>query len=300
MAWIESHQTLGQHPKTRRLARYLGISLPAAVGHLHYLWWWALNYAQNGDLSRYELEDIADAALWDGDAKSFVEALVKSGFLDLADEGLCIHDWDDYAGRLIDKRKANSERARKWREKKNNEHETNAFVMHNERATNDATVPNLTLPNQTSPNKDTKDDDKIQSTYMAQEQPPEPEPSSSLSSSDSLDPELGKLARLYEEEGFGAITETVREELVNLYDEFGAAWVSEAIREAVLQNKRRLKYVAGILENWRREGGVRRSDVSAGGATGGTYPKARGDPAGKTPKSAAEWLKQQAAARGAL
>lgn len=151
MAWIESHQTLGQHPKTRRLARYLGISLPAAVGHLHYLWWWTLDYAQNGDLSRYEIEDIADAALWDGDAKSFVEALVKSGFLDLTDEGLCIHDWDDYAGRLIDKRKANSERARKWREKKNNERETNAFVMHNERATNDATVPNLTVPNHTKP-----------------------------------------------------------------------------------------------------------------------------------------------------
>lgn len=158
MAWIESHQTLGQHPKTRRLARYLGVSLPAAVGHLHYLWWWALDYAQDGDLSRYEPEDIADAALWDDDAKTFVEALIKSGFLDQVDDKLIIHDWDDYAGRLIDKRKANAERARKWREKKSNERITNAYETHNECAKNDATVPNQTVPNRTKPNS-TKPED---------------------------------------------------------------------------------------------------------------------------------------------
>lgn len=151
MAWIESHQTLGQHPKTKRLARYLEVSLPAAVGHLHYLWWWALDYAQDGDLSRYEPEDIADAVLWDGDAKAFVEALIRAGFLDQVNDKLLIHDWDDYAGRLIDKRKANSERARRWREKKSNECATNAFVTHNECATNGATVPNHTVPNHTEP-----------------------------------------------------------------------------------------------------------------------------------------------------
>jgi len=39
VAWIESHQTLGQHPKTRKLARLLNISAPTAVGHLQFLWW---------------------------------------------------------------------------------------------------------------------------------------------------------------------------------------------------------------------------------------------------------------------
>ncbi|TDA68003.1 MAG: HNH endonuclease [Clostridia bacterium] len=110
MAWIESHQTLGQHPKTRRLARCLGISLPAAVGHLHYLWWWALDYARDGDLSKFEPEDIAGAALWEGDATAFIEALVKTGFVDRDEEGLAIHDWGDYAGRLIEQREKQARR----------------------------------------------------------------------------------------------------------------------------------------------------------------------------------------------
>lgn len=150
MAWIESHQTLGQHPKTRRLARYLGISLPTAVGHLHYFWWWALDYAQDGNLSKFEPEDIAEAALWEGDAATFLEALIKAGFVDRKGQELVIHDWDDYAGRLIDKRKANRERQRKWRERV-----TNALVTPNESISNGATI---TIPNQTNtvPNQEDK------------------------------------------------------------------------------------------------------------------------------------------------
>ena len=148
MAWIESHQELGQHPKTKRLARGLGISLPATVGHLHYLWWWALSYAQDGDLARYKPEDVADAAMWDGDPKELVKSLVEAGFLD-NHNSLTIHDWDDYAGRLIAKRQANAERARTWRTHKKDEGVTNAYATHNERATNTATVPNRTVPNRT-------------------------------------------------------------------------------------------------------------------------------------------------------
>ena len=82
MAWIESHQEVGRHPKTKKLARLLGISLPTAVGYLHYLWWWALDFAQDGTLDRYETDDIADAMQWDGDADELVTALVKSGYID--------------------------------------------------------------------------------------------------------------------------------------------------------------------------------------------------------------------------
>jgi hypothetical protein len=61
MAWLESHQDLRDHPKTARLRRRLGVSLPAAIGHLHLLWWWALTYADDGDLSGYDPDVIADA-----------------------------------------------------------------------------------------------------------------------------------------------------------------------------------------------------------------------------------------------
>ena len=112
MAWIESHQELKDHPKTRKLARQLGITVPAAIGHLHCLWWWALEYAQDGDLSEYDAEEIGYAGMWEGDADQFISALCQSGFLDEAgnpgDYGL--HDWTDYAGRLIDLRAFRSQR----------------------------------------------------------------------------------------------------------------------------------------------------------------------------------------------
>ena len=111
MAWIESHQAVGGHPKTKKLARLLGVSLPAAVGHLHYLWWWALDFAQDGNLSKYDAYDIKDATLWDGDESTMLEALMETGFIDETDEGLFLHDWAEYAGKLLERRE--KDRARK-------------------------------------------------------------------------------------------------------------------------------------------------------------------------------------------
>ncbi|ADU50154.1 HNH endonuclease [Thermaerobacter marianensis DSM 12885] len=116
MAWIESHQSLKDHPKTRRLARRLGISVPAAIGHLHCLWWWALEYAQDGSLAQYDADDIADAMMWDGDSQQLVQALVHAGFLDETGDGLRIHDWRDYAGRLIEQRERAAARKREMRQ----------------------------------------------------------------------------------------------------------------------------------------------------------------------------------------
>lgn len=119
MAWIESHQELGDHPKTKRLARILDVSVVQVVGHLHFLWWWALSYADNGILTGMESYDIADAARWQGDAELFLSAMMQAGFLErIAVEGgtdLTIHDWWDYAGRLVLKRKANAKRMREAR-----------------------------------------------------------------------------------------------------------------------------------------------------------------------------------------
>lgn len=116
MAWIESHDTLAEHPKTKRLARLLRVSRPAAIGHLHLLWWWAIKYAQDGDLTQFDAAEIADACMWDGDPDQFVEALVQARFVDrLPDGRLEIHDWWEYAGRLLQKREQARERARQWR-----------------------------------------------------------------------------------------------------------------------------------------------------------------------------------------
>lgn len=110
MAWVESHQSLGQHPKTRKLARILNVPIPQAIGHLHMLWWWALDYAQDGDLSRYEDADIADAVLWEGSPALLMASLLDARFLDQPDGKPRIHDWDQYGGKLIARRKADAAR----------------------------------------------------------------------------------------------------------------------------------------------------------------------------------------------
>lgn len=113
MTWIESHQELREHPKTKRCARLLGIGTPQMVGHLQFLWWWCLDYAEDGDLSRYDAFDIADAAGWEGDASEFVDALMNCGPGDgygFLNTDLAVHDWNEYAGRLLEQRQFNRER----------------------------------------------------------------------------------------------------------------------------------------------------------------------------------------------
>ena len=110
MAWLESHQSLGQHPKLRRLSALLGVSKAQAVGHLHCLWWWCLDYAPSGDLVKYEEIDIALAAEWTGDVADFIEAMERAGFLDRGQHGWMIHDWRDYGGRLLERREADAAR----------------------------------------------------------------------------------------------------------------------------------------------------------------------------------------------
>jgi len=112
-----SDQTLKDHPKTKRAARALGLQVPHLMGHLHCLWHWALDYAQDGDLSEFDAWEIADAAMYEGDAEAFVSALAECGkdgpgFLEQDVDSLLIHDWEDYAGRLIAQREANAERMR--------------------------------------------------------------------------------------------------------------------------------------------------------------------------------------------
>lgn len=151
MAWIESHQTLVRHPKTRKAARMLGIGIPQMIGHLHCLWYWAFDYAQDGNLTPYENADIADAALWQGDPNAFVQALIEcgTGGAGFIDEDYQIHEWMDYAGKLILKRKADAVRKRAVRLKLDSE---SPSTGHPPDIRGTAQVPNRTQPNHTGPN----------------------------------------------------------------------------------------------------------------------------------------------------
>lgn len=166
MAWIESHQEIAHHPKTRKLARLLKVSVPAAIGHLHLLWWWALDYAEDGWLGRWTAEDVAEAAMWKHNPQILWDALCDCGWLDAGAEGSEIHDWETYAGRLIEQRKKDAERKRTSRSRpapvpppsagrppdihdESNGHDADV------RPPSDVTVPNRTVPNLTVENRST-------------------------------------------------------------------------------------------------------------------------------------------------
>ena len=150
MAWIESHQQLRDHPKVSRLSRLLDVHRTSAVGLLHFLWWWALDHAEDGDLTDFDCLDLALAAGWEGDPDAFVKALQdcgpgdRAGFICREDDRLVLHDWDDYAGKLVDRRVKDRERKRLQREK-------STPLPKDVRGTSDGSpgVQNLTQPNQT-------------------------------------------------------------------------------------------------------------------------------------------------------
>ena len=101
MAWIESHQTLEKHGKLLKLTSSLGVEKYQVIGHLHTLWWWAIDNATDGSLAGYTPDIIANVAgwhdhwaWWEGyqeedptkscrsDSLSFFLALVQAGFID--------------------------------------------------------------------------------------------------------------------------------------------------------------------------------------------------------------------------
>lgn len=67
---------------------------------------------------------------------------------------------------------------------------------------------------------------------------------------------LSIIANAYEQNGLGPLSPIVQQELIALLDEYDTTWINEAIKIVVTSNKRNLKYVKGILKNWRTNGGM--------------------------------------------
>jgi hypothetical protein len=107
--WLESHADLRDHPKLDLLMELLAITRRDAVGLLHFVWWRTLTYAPSGDLSDFTDGQVARWADWDGEPGQLVSALKTAGFMD---SQRMVHDWDEYAGRWIDRRNAEAARKR--------------------------------------------------------------------------------------------------------------------------------------------------------------------------------------------
>ena len=116
MAWMKSDQSLAEHPKLKLLAKDLGISEVEALGHLHLLWYWTLEYAEDGHVKYIEL--LPEAMKWTGDTDKLVNALIKRGFLDQEIDGTYwVHDWLDYSGAYYEKKLYNRIKKQESRDK---------------------------------------------------------------------------------------------------------------------------------------------------------------------------------------
>ena len=103
---------MAKHPKTLKLARLLNIDRRYAVGLLHDLFSWGLSAAgKYRELRGMTAEDIALALDFPRRRGiSAVEALVESGYLEYDGTCYAIHDWYDYAGKLMDRREHDAKR----------------------------------------------------------------------------------------------------------------------------------------------------------------------------------------------
>lgn len=115
MAWIELHQSLPTHRKTLKLKKLLAVETAAAIGHICCLWLWALDNAPDGFINDVAADDLAAIMFYKGDPENLLKALIEAGFVD---ENGRLHDWDDYAGKLIERRNYETERKRNYREQR--------------------------------------------------------------------------------------------------------------------------------------------------------------------------------------
>lgn len=114
MAWIELHQELREHRKIYACAESLKISRVTMVGTIVSLWLWALDNMPDGSLDGVSNRTIARVCDFpEKKADTFVKELASAGWLDKKGDTYVIHDWDEYVGKLMDRRKKDRERKKK-------------------------------------------------------------------------------------------------------------------------------------------------------------------------------------------
>ncbi len=116
--WIPIDQSLIRHPKLKKMSRLLQISQKEAIGYLVSFWMWCVEYAQDGDITKYDADDISDGCDWEGNSGEFYNALLASRFIiETEDNELIVNDWNEYAGKCFENKEKSAEKMRKFREK---------------------------------------------------------------------------------------------------------------------------------------------------------------------------------------
>lgn len=85
--------SLPRHHKYKKLKRLIQRE---PMLYLVIFWGTVAEQVPTGELDRWTVTDVEDAAEWDGDMGVFCQALHDSGFLDVTDQGFSPHDWAEH------------------------------------------------------------------------------------------------------------------------------------------------------------------------------------------------------------
>jgi len=232
MAWIEMHQSLITHRKTLTLADELETSTVAALGHLFCLWAWALDNAPDGSLAHVRPKTLAQAGQWRKRPEDFLGALIVAGFIDQPQDGpLALHDWDEYAGRLMYQRERNKRNAKAYRHR---------LRAGDAPVTSPSTVPNRTEPNPTVPDRTAP---AAAAAAPAREAP-------------EVTEKHTRAYRAWDRQAPGGLNPTIVDHLNGLIENgTPIEWIELACESAAEQGGRKSwGYIKRILERYEREG----------------------------------------------
>lgn len=237
MAWIESHQSLATHRKTKRLARNLRMNRPKVIGHLHLIWWWCLDNAPDGNLANIDHADIAEAAMWEKDPEILFSALVDAEFIDA--DTYCLHDWYDYAGKLVTNRQLTLEQKRagglsRMRQLDSDQRSTLAKLGAKTRWNGHTPTPKM-------PAK--------MPAHLADDASYRTQPYPTVPNHKEEEEEMKVLVKAFENMGGTIATTTDRENIIDFRRHYTSAKILDAFKKCSMQGKRTLAYAAAILEN---------------------------------------------------
>ncbi|HJB57944.1 MAG TPA: hypothetical protein H9714_10375 [Candidatus Flavonifractor intestinipullorum] len=110
-SWFGVGCNIYTHPKVLGLARELKLDVDAAVGKLGRLYAWAAqNGNETGEISYLPPEEIAAIMRWKKRPQTLLAALEAQGLLERQESGLFIHDWEEYNGAFLRKKRRDRER----------------------------------------------------------------------------------------------------------------------------------------------------------------------------------------------
>jgi hypothetical protein len=95
MDWIRLDASFRTHPKVSRLTKRLGCTRAMAVAALVNLWLWCAYSREDGCLDGLEAADLDEICDWEG-GPGLLQGLIDSGWLELIERRLYVHEWMDY------------------------------------------------------------------------------------------------------------------------------------------------------------------------------------------------------------